>query len=217
MSSMALWHTLRVDDLLEKLCSTSGGLTAGEAARRLELYGKNRIQVERRASPWKLFFEQFKNVLIITLLIATALSAFLGHGIEAVAIAVIVLFAVLLGFIQEFKAERAIEALREMAAPLARVRRDGEEVVVNAVELVPGDVVMLAAGDRGPADARLLQSMNLRSDEASLTGESLPSEKVSSPSAASSSSSYSPRSSASSSSSTQCQFISRAISRSESG
>ena len=174
---MALWHTLRVDDLLEKLCSTSGGLTAGEAARRLELYGKNRIQVERRASPWKLFFEQFKNVLIITLLIATALSAFLGHGIEAVAIAVIVLFAVLLGFIQEFKAERAIEALREMAAPLARVRRDGEEVVVNAVELVPGDVVMLAAGDRVPADARLLQSMNLRSDEASLTGESLPSEK----------------------------------------
>ncbi len=177
MSVVAVWHTLRVDELFQKLGSTSAGLSAAEAARRLEVYGQNRIQAEHRASPWKLLFEQFKNVLIITLLIATALSAFLGHGIEAVAIAVIVLFAVLLGFVQEFKAERAIEALREMAAPLARVRRDGQEVVVNAVELVPGDVVLLAAGDRVPADARLLQAMNLRSDEASLTGESLPSEK----------------------------------------
>ena len=177
MSVVAVWHTLRVDELFQKLGSTSAGLSAAEAAKRLEVYGQNRIQAEHRASPWKLLFEQFKNVLIITLLIATALSAFLGHGIEAVAIAVIVLFAVLLGFVQEFKAERAIEALREMAAPLARVRRDGQEVVVNAVELVPGDVVLLAAGDRVPADARLLQAMNLRSDEASLTGESLPSEK----------------------------------------
>ncbi len=177
MSAVAVWHTLRVDELLEKLGSAPGGLTAAEVAVRLEVYGQNRIQTERRASPWKLLFEQFKNVLIITLLIATALSAFLGHGIEAIAIAVIVLFAVLLGFVQEFKAERAIEALREMAAPLAKVKRDGVEVVVNAVELVPGDVVMLAAGDRVPADARLLQAMNLRSDEASLTGESLPSEK----------------------------------------
>jgi P-type Ca2+ transporter type 2C len=177
MSAVAVWHTLRVDELFEKLGSTPGGLTAAEAAGRLEVYGFNRIEAEHRVSPWKLLFEQFKNVLIITLLIATALSAFLGHGIEAVAIAVIVLFAVLLGFVQEFKAERAIEALREMAAPLAKVRRDGLEVVINASELVPGDVVLLAAGDRVPADARLLQAMNLRCDEASLTGESLPSEK----------------------------------------
>jgi magnesium-transporting ATPase (P-type) len=92
---------LKVDELFEQLHSTSGGLTVAEAAGRLEVYGHNRIQAERRASPWKLLFEQFKNVLIITLLIATALSAFLGHGIEAAAIAVIVLFAVMLGFIQE--------------------------------------------------------------------------------------------------------------------
>ena len=177
MIKNAVWHTLKVDELFEQLHSTSGGLTVAEAAGRLEVYGHNRIQAEHRASPWKLLFEQFKNVLIITLLIATALSAFLGHGIEAAAIAVIVLFAVLLGFIQEFRAERAIEALREMAAPLARVIRDGAEVEVNASELVPGDVVLLAAGDRVPADARLLQAMNLRTDEASLTGESLPSEK----------------------------------------
>ncbi len=177
MMAIADWHTLRIDELLVKLRSTSGGLTVAEAAGRLEVYGQNRIQAERRASPWKLLFEQFKNVLIVTLLIATALSAFLGHGIEAVAIAVIVLFAVLLGFVQEFKAEKAIDALREMAAPVARVMRGGEEVAVNASELVPGDVVLLVAGDRVPADGRLLKAMNLRVDEASLTGESLPSEK----------------------------------------
>jgi P-type Ca2+ transporter type 2C len=177
MMAKAAWHTLRVEELLEQLCTTSGGLTVAEAAGRLEVYGPNLIQAERRASPWKLLLEQFKNILIITLLIATALSAFLGHGVEAIAISVIVLFAVLLGFVQEFRAERAIEALREMAAPLAKVRREGEEVVINASELVPGDVVMLAAGDRVPADARLLHANNLRADEASLTGESLPSEK----------------------------------------
>ncbi len=174
---IAAWHMLKVEELFDKLNSTPKGLGSAEAASRLAVYGPNRIQAERRASPWKLLLEQFKNVLIITLLIATALSAFLGHGIEAVAIAVIVLFAVLLGFVQEFRAERAIEALREMAAPLAKVKREGQEVVINASELVPGDVVMLAAGDRVPADARLLQASNLRADEASLTGESLPSEK----------------------------------------
>lgn len=177
MIGIAAWHVLKVEELFEKLHSTPGGLTVAEAAGRLEVYGPNRIQAERRVSPWKLLFEQFKNVLIITLLIATALSAVLGHGVEAIAISVIVLFAVLLGFVQEFRAERAIEALREMAAPLAKVIRDGAEIVVNASELVPGDVVLLAAGDRVPADARLLQSNNLRTDEASLTGESLPSEK----------------------------------------
>jgi P-type Ca2+ transporter type 2C len=174
---IAAWHALRVEELFDKLQSTPEGLTANEAASRLAMYGPNLIRAVRRASPWKLLLEQFKNILIITLLIATALSAFLGHGIEAAAIAVIVLFAVLLGFVQELKAERAVEALREMAAPLAKVRRDGKEVVISASELVPGDVVMLATGDRVPADARLLQASNLRTDEASLTGESLPSEK----------------------------------------
>ncbi len=171
------WHTLRVEEALEKVGSTACGLSDAEAASRLRKYGPNQIEAERRASPWVMLLEQFKNVLILTLLIATALSAFLGHGIEAIAIAVIVLFAVLLGFVQEFRAERAIEALRAMAAPLARVVREGKEVMINATDVVPGDVVMLAAGDRVPADARLMKAMNLRADEASLTGESLPSEK----------------------------------------
>ncbi|MGH9390341.1 MAG: cation-translocating P-type ATPase, partial [Vicinamibacteria bacterium] len=135
------------------------------------------IGTAKRISPWSLLLEQFKNVLIVILLVATALSAFLGHGLEAVAIAVIVLFAVLLGFIQEYRAERAIDALREMAAPTATVLRDGEENEIPARELVPGDVVLLAAGDKVPADLRLLEAINLKVEEAALTGESVAVEK----------------------------------------
>jgi len=171
------WHSLQVKETIEKLHSSSNGLSESEATERLKEYGLNRLEAEHRASPWALLLEQFKNVLILTLLIATVLSAFLGHGVEAIAIGVIVLFAVLLGFVQEFRAERAIEALRAMAAPMAKVLRNGKEEMVNATDIVPGDVVLLAAGDRVPADARLLQAINLRADEASLTGESLPSEK----------------------------------------
>jgi Ca2+-transporting ATPase len=171
------WHSLAAEEVQKKLAATSEGLTSTEAALRLESYGPNRIEAERKATLWKLLLDQFRNVLILTLLAATLLSAFLGHTLEAVAIAVIVLFAVLLGFIQEYKAEKAIDALRQMAAPLAKVIRDGSEAVVNAVDLVPGDLLMLAAGDRVPADSRLLLAVNLRAEEASLTGESLPSEK----------------------------------------
>ena len=121
--------------------------------------------------------EQFKNVLILILLGATAISFFLGHGIESIVIAIIVLFAVGLGFVQEYRAERAIEALRQMAAPTASVLRDGVEVRVPARNLVPGDVILLRTGDRIPADARLLESVNMQVEEAALTGESVPVEK----------------------------------------
>ena len=120
-------------------------------------------------------------MLIIILLVATALSAFLGHGVEAIAIAVIVLFAVLLGFVQEYRAERAIEALRQMAAPTATVLRDGEEIEIPARDLVPGDVILLRAGDKIPADARLIEAVNLQIEEAALTGESVPVEKHTAP------------------------------------
>ena len=163
--------------LFDQLGASRSGLTETEAAARLERYGPNRLETAPSASPWKLLAEQFRNVLIITLLIATVLSAFLGHGIEAVAIAVIVLFAVLLGFVQEYRAEKAIEALRQMAAPASRVIRDGREQMIPALELAPGDLIVIAAGDRIPADARLVEAVNLRMDEAALTGESLPSEK----------------------------------------
>ena len=121
--------------------------------------------------------EQFKNVLIIILLSATALSAFLGHGAEAIAITVIVLFAIVLGFVQEYRAERAIEALRERAAPAATVIRGGRERRVPARELVPGDLILLATGDKVPADVRLVEAFNLQTVEAALTSESAPVEK----------------------------------------
>ncbi len=173
----ARWHTLTVEESLEHLESGPRGLTSDEAAKRLEKFGPNELQARAHVSPWAILLEQFKNVLIIILLLATALSAFLGHGVEAIAITVIVLFAVILGFIQEYRAERAIEALREMAAPNATVIRDGREERVPAREVVPGDVIMLATGDKVPADARLIEAVNLQTVEAPLTGESAPVEK----------------------------------------
>ena len=171
------WHTLTIKESLESLESGPRGLTSDEAARRLEKFGPNELQAQAHVSAWSILLEQFKNVLIIILLLATALSAFLGHGVEAIAITVIVLFAVILGFIQEYRAERAIEALREMAAPNATVIRDGIEQRVPASEVVPGDVILLATGDKVPADARLMEAVNLQTVEAPLTGESAPVEK----------------------------------------
>ncbi len=129
--------------------------------RRLQQHGPNRLTRTRGASAWSLLASQFRNVLVIILLVATAMSAFLGHGVEAVAIAVIVLFAVLFGFVQEYRAERAIEALRAMAAPHARVRRDGRESEIAAADVVPGDVLVLRAGDRIAADARLVETVQM--------------------------------------------------------
>ena len=171
------WHSLSVDDSLRALKSQPRGLSSAEFTERMDKYGPNELQAAHRISPWEILLEQFKNVLILILLGATVLSLFLGHGIESVVIAVIVLFAVVLGFVQEYRAERAIEALRQMAAPTATVLRDGVEVRVPAKELVPGDVIVLHTGDRVPADARLLEAINLQVEEAALTGESVPVEK----------------------------------------
>lgn len=171
------WHTLSSDTVLARLSSSAEGLGSSEAARRLVEYGRNILQSKQSIAPWRLFLEQFRNVLILTLLFAALLSAFLGNGLESVAIVVIVLFAVLLGFIQEYRAEKAIDALRSMAAPQAKVLRDGTERLVASSDVVPGDMVLLVAGDRIPADARLVSAVNLQTEEASLTGESLPSEK----------------------------------------
>jgi Ca2+-transporting ATPase len=179
--SIPSWHTLSIEVTCSRLKSTPAGLTSVEAARRLAEHGPNELQAAHRISPWTILFEQFKNVLIIILLVATALSAFLGHSVEAIAIAVIVLFAVLLGFVQEYRAERAIEALRQMAALTATVLRDGQEIEAPAHELVPGDVVLLRAGDKIPADVRLIEAVNLQIEEAALTGESVPVEKHAAP------------------------------------
>lgn len=168
------WHALPADVVVGELGSGRGGLTSAEARRRLDTSGPNALRAAAGASPWTLLAGQFRNVLIVILLVATALSALLGHAVEAAAITVIVALAVLLGFVQEFRAERAIEALREMAAPRATVIRDGAEIDLPAREVVPGDVLVLSAGNRVAADARLLFTVNLKAQEASLTGESTP-------------------------------------------
>jgi Ca2+-transporting ATPase len=173
-----LWHSLTADQTLERLESSRTGLTSAEAQRRLAQYGPNELKAAERVSALALLIGQFKNALILILIGATVLSAFLGHAVEAVTILIIVLFAVVLGFVQEFRAEKAIEALQRMAAPNANVLRDGEETRLPARDLVPGDVVQIAAGDRCPADARILQAMNLQVEEAVLTGESMPIEKI---------------------------------------
>ena len=172
------WHSLELDDVAGRLgADPSAGLSGDEAARRLDESGPNELDTTQGSSPWQLLLDQVKNVMILILLIAVGLSIGLGHGTEAIVIAVIVLFAVLLGFAQEYRAERAIEALREMAAPTATVLRDGEPEDVLAREIVPGDVLLLEAGDRAPADGRLFEVVSLQVEEAALTGESLPVEK----------------------------------------
>jgi P-type Ca2+ transporter type 2C len=161
------WHRLGPAAVVQQLgTDISSGLSPAEAGRRLIEYGANELRAASRLSPWTIFFGQFRNVLIAILLVATALSIFLGHGAEAIAIALIVLFAVLLGFAQEYRSERALEALRQMAAPTATALRDGEEVVVPARGIVPGDVILLRSGDKVSADARLIQAVNLQIEEA---------------------------------------------------
>jgi Ca2+-transporting ATPase len=177
MSNRRPAHAASVDELTIRYETSPGGIAIAEAEKRLLAYGPNLLGESKGTPPWRLLADQFRNVLILTLLAATVLSAFLGHTVEAVAIAVIVLLAVLLGFVQEFRAEQAIEALKKMAAPNARVMRAGTEAVIPASSIVPGDIVLIAAGDRIPADGRLIESFNLRVEEASLTGESLASEK----------------------------------------
>jgi Ca2+-transporting ATPase len=157
--------------------SPSSGLSNEEAARRLAAHGPNELEAADVIAPWQILVGQFKNVLILILLVAVGLSAVLGHATEAAVISVIVVFAAVLGFVQEYRAERAIEALRQMAAPNATVVRDGKEDDVPARELVPGDVVLLRAGDRASADARLSEVVALQVEESALTGESLPVEK----------------------------------------
>jgi P-type Ca2+ transporter type 2C len=172
------WHRLSVADVAVRLeTSPDSGLSSEEAARRLAAHGPNELEAADVIAPWRILLAQFTNVLILILLVAVGLSALLGHATEAAVISVIVVFAAVLGFVQEYRAERAIEALRQMAAPNATVVRDGKEDDVPARELVPGDVVLLRAGDRASADARLSEVVALQVEESALTGESLPVEK----------------------------------------
>jgi Ca2+-transporting ATPase len=150
------------------------GLTQREANERLTVYGSNEIRAERGISRAAIFTKQFKDPLIIILLIATAISAFVGELIDSTIIVAIVLLAVTVAFIQEYKSEKAIEALKKMTAATCRVIRNNEEITIDATRLVPGDIILISAGDKVPGDAYLIESHNLEVNEAPLTGESLP-------------------------------------------
>ena len=169
------WHSLDAAQAVEALATDPfKGLTGVEAARRLAANGPNELKKEDRVSPWAIFFGQFKNILIIILLIATALSAAVGELFDAGLIFVIVVFCALLGFFQEYRAEKALEALKKMLSPTVRLIRYGKEQDLPSKDLVPGDILLLEAGFKIPADGRLIENASLKCDEASLTGESQP-------------------------------------------
>jgi Ca2+-transporting ATPase len=168
------WHAIEIEEALKELGSDKTGLTQEEAQKRLQQYGPNELKKEKGTSPIKMFLEQFTDILIIILLIATALSVAIGEVIDAVVIMAIVLATAILGFVEEYRSEKAVEALKKMTAPVATVLRDGKEIRIPASEIVPGDIIFLYTGDKIAADARLIESINLKIDEAALTGESSP-------------------------------------------
>ncbi len=157
------------------------GLAAAEASARLERYGRNELVERGRKPPWRLFVEQFTNAMIIVLLVAALITALLEDLKDTIVILAIVILNGIVGFVQEYRAEQALDALKRMASPTARVVRDGETIVVPAPEVVPGDLVRLDAGDVVVADLRLLETRALRINEAALTGESEPAEKTTEP------------------------------------
>jgi len=169
------WHTLRADEVAAALGSSPDrGLSESDAKSKLELYGPNMIEAEKGKSPIKIFLKQFSNLLIGILLIATIISYLLGEVIDAIVIIVIVFFAVVLGFFQESRAEKALVSLAKLLSPSCSVVRDGTRKKIPAEQLVPGDLLLLEAGDRVNADARLIEVFSFRVDEAPLTGESTP-------------------------------------------
>jgi len=168
------WHSLEIPQVLERLQTSSQGLNVTEAANRLERFGFNELTIAAKISPLRILFNQFKNILTLVLLGATLVSLVTGHGIDAMVIFVIVMVSAVLGFFQEYRAERALEALKKMLSPTATIVRDGKEIVIPAREIVPGDIVVLREGDKIPADARLIDAINLQVNEAALTGESMP-------------------------------------------
>jgi len=175
---MGDWHRREIADVVRELRTDPGaGLTVAEAASRLLASGPNELPEGPPLRPARLFLSQFASTMVAVLLGAAAVSALLGDLVDTVAIVAIVLLNALLGFIQEYRAEKAMAALSRLAAPVVKVRRNGEVRELPARELVPGDVLLLETGDRVPADALLVEGHSLRTDESTLTGESAPVEK----------------------------------------
>lgn len=171
------WHLKETAQTIKELGSSGSGLLSDEARRRLEDYGPNELVEEKKRSSLLMIFDQFKDLLIIILLVAALIAGIVGNPVEALAILAIVILNAIIGFIQEYRAEKALEALRRMAAPSATVVRDAGPASIPSSELVLGDVVLLETGRIVPADMRLMESGSLKADESALTGESVPVEK----------------------------------------
>ena len=154
------------------------GLTTAEAEKRAEKYGKNILNGKKRSSAYGIFFSQFKDALILILLASTVISTLMGEYMEALTIITIVFLNATVGFIQEYRTERTLDALKKLAAPIAKVLRNRKKCEIDVGELVPGDVIFLNAGDRVPADAKIVESVNMSADESILSGESLNVEKT---------------------------------------
>jgi len=173
-----MYYDQKKEEVLENLKTTEKGLSKSEASRRLQEYGRNIIEKKQEISPFKIFLGQFASPLVWILMVAIVISLIVGHMEDAIVIGIILIVNAILGFIQEFRAEKAIEALMKMASLKAVVLRDGKETSVDAGDIVPGDIVILEEGEKIPADARVLDSIELNTQEAALTGESLPVKKV---------------------------------------
>ncbi len=172
------WYQMSSDDIFKSLETAEEGLSSSEAQKRVEQYGANVLRAQEAVSAFKIFFIQFKNPLIIILLFGVLLSAYSAHMIDAIAITVIILINVMIGFLQEINMRKSMDALKNMAAPIAQVKRDGEWREVPADSLVKGDLVKLLTGSKVQADMRVVSANQLLIEEAALTGESEAIEKI---------------------------------------
>ncbi|HLD88855.1 MAG TPA: cation-translocating P-type ATPase [Candidatus Nanoarchaeia archaeon] len=175
------YYTLKPEEVIKLLDSSKNGLSEQEAKKRLQEHGSNELQKGKKITVLDIILAQFRNWFLILLVFAGVLSFILGDKLEGISIFAIMVLNVILGFIQEYRAERAMEALEKLSAPTARVLRDGKESKIPARELVQGDIILLEAGDIVPADSRILEVSSLQINEASLTGESIPSKKYTEP------------------------------------
>ncbi|GMV64042.1 MAG: carbonate dehydratase [Parvibaculum sp.] len=175
------WHAMEASEARDAFGTPAGGLAEDEAERRLAAHGPNRLPKGKQRGPFVRLLLQFHNLLIYVLIAAGVLAAAIGHGTDATVIGLVVIANAAIGFVQEGRAERALDAIRAMIDPHASVMRGGRRLTIAAERVVPGDLVMLEAGDRVPADIRLVKSSNLKIDEAALTGESVPVDKMTGP------------------------------------
>src|SRR3990167_2558447 len=169
------WHTMQTAEVIKGIDTTvNAGLSLSEVEDRLKKYGYNQLEEKEGVSPFMLFLGQFNDFIVCVLIAAAIVSGFMGEWIDALAIIAIVIINAIIGFIQEYRAEKSLAALQKMSAPFSKVMQDGEMHSIPSRDIVPGDIVLLEAGDYAPADGRLCSSFSLRTQEASLTGESTP-------------------------------------------